>query len=61
MITPAFHFSILEQFVEVFNANEKILIEKLKREAVGKDSVEIGGYVTSCTLDIICGKYNDVD
>ncbi|XP_050306003.1 cytochrome P450 4d2-like [Anthonomus grandis grandis] len=54
IITPTFHFSILEQFVDVFNSNEAIMIEKLKREAVGKKGVEIYSYITNCALDIIC-------
>ncbi|XP_050306332.1 uncharacterized protein LOC126743338 [Anthonomus grandis grandis] len=54
IITPTFHFSILEQFVDVFNSNEDIMIEKLRREAVGKKGVEIYSYVTNCALDIIC-------
>lgn len=53
IITPAFHFSILEQFVEVFEANGKILIQKLRESAVDKDSVNIYTYATNCTLDII--------
>ncbi|XP_050306331.1 uncharacterized protein LOC126743337 [Anthonomus grandis grandis] len=54
IITPTFHFSILEQFVDVFNSNEAILIDKLKREAIGKKGVEIYSYITNCALDILC-------
>ncbi|CAH0550618.1 unnamed protein product [Brassicogethes aeneus] len=53
IITPTFHFQILEQFVDVFENQGKILIKKLEKE-VGKDSVNIFPYVTLCTLDIIC-------
>ncbi|XP_050308447.1 cytochrome P450 4d2-like [Anthonomus grandis grandis] len=53
IITPAFHFSILEQFVDVFEHNGKIMIEKLEK-TVGKDSIDIYDYVTACALDIIC-------
>lgn len=56
VITPAFHFGILEQFVEVFDSNGKILIEKLEKE-VDKDSINIYSHITLCALDIICGKF----
>lgn len=54
VITPAFHFKILEQFVEVFEKNSRILIEKF---AESKDqSSDIFPLVTLCALDVICGK-----
>lgn len=53
IITPAFHFSILEQFVDIFESNGKILLQKLYNEAVDKESVDIYKYVTACALDII--------
>lgn len=53
MITPAYHFNILEQFIEVFDKNGVILLEKIKKE-VGKKSTDIYPYVTLCALDIIC-------
>jgi len=56
ILTPAFHFKILEDFIDVFVDQSLILVNKLKRE-VGKDSgFNIFPYVTLCTLDIICGK-----
>lgn len=56
MITPTFHFSILEQFVDVFNSCGHKLCEKLEKE-VGKDSFDFYTYSTKCTLDIICGTF----
>ncbi|KAF2894417.1 hypothetical protein ILUMI_11757 [Ignelater luminosus] len=53
ILTPAFHFKILEQFVDTFQSNTNILVEKLKKE-VGKSSTDIYPYVNLCTLDIIC-------
>ncbi|KAJ4450148.1 hypothetical protein ANN_01555 [Periplaneta americana] len=55
ILTPAFHFKILEEYVQVFNSNSRVLIQKLQ-ENVGKPFVDISSYVTMCTLDIICGK-----
>ncbi|KAF4517612.1 hypothetical protein B566_EDAN002843 [Ephemera danica] len=55
LLTPAFHFSILEQFVPVFCDKTRILVEKLKSAAsANPDGVDIVPYVTRCALDIIC-------
>ncbi|XP_063230569.1 cytochrome P450 4C1-like [Bacillus rossius redtenbacheri] len=52
IITPTFHFKILEDFVEVFNYNGKKMIEKLKEKADGQE-IDIYPYVSLCALDII--------
>lgn len=56
IITPAFHFKILEDFVEVFNSTGEILIENLKKQ-VGNGSFNIVPYFSMFTLDAICGKF----
>jgi cytochrome P450 len=56
MLTPAFHFKILEEFVPVFNDNIQIFISKLRGLVNKKDGVDIVPLVTYCALDIICGK-----
>nr|XP_015835227.1 PREDICTED: uncharacterized protein LOC660088 [Tribolium castaneum] len=53
ILTPAFHFKILEQFIDVFESAGNKLVKKLEK-VVGKDSVDIYPFVTLCTLDIIC-------
>lgn len=53
-LTPAFHFKILDEFVEVFDKQGKILIEKLKKED-GK-VIDVFPLVALCALDVICGK-----
>lgn len=55
MLTPTFHFKILEDFVEVFNSVSDVLIENLKKN-VGEKSFDIYPYFNLCTLDIICGN-----
>lgn len=55
MLTPTFHFKILEDFIDVFNSVSNVMVKKLEKE-IGKKSVDIYPYVTLCTLDIICGK-----
>lgn len=57
MLTPAFHFKILEEFLDVFEVYSNILIKKLENE-VDKNSIDIYPYITLCSLDIICGKHN---
>lgn len=55
ILTPAFHFKILEDFMDIFNEQSTILVRKLSTE-LDKDSFNIFPYVTLCTLDIVCGK-----
>jgi cytochrome P450 family 4 len=55
MITPTFHFKILENFVEVFSEKSQILVSKLQKE-VGSQGFDVFPYVTRCALDIICGE-----
>lgn len=56
ILTPAFHFKILEDFMDIFNEQSAILVRKLSKE-LNKDSFNIFPYVTLCTLDIVCGKW----
>ncbi|XP_023703487.1 cytochrome P450 4c3 isoform X2 [Cryptotermes secundus] len=53
-LTPAFHFKILEDFIDVFLEQSSILANKLKREINNEAGFNIFPYVTHCTLDIIC-------
>ncbi|XP_063922936.1 cytochrome P450 4c3-like isoform X2 [Zophobas morio] len=53
ILTPAFHFQILEQFIEVFESCGDTFIKKLEQN-IGKISFDIYPYVTLCSLDIIC-------
>ncbi|XP_053970133.1 cytochrome P450 4c3 [Anastrepha ludens] len=53
ILTPAFHFKILDDFIDVFNEESAVLARKLERE-VGAEAFNIFPYVTLCTLDIVC-------
>ncbi|XP_071538554.1 cytochrome P450 4C1-like [Panulirus ornatus] len=53
LLTPAFHFKILEEFMDVFNTQSSKLVKKLQRKADGK-LFNIFPDITNCTLDIIC-------
>lgn len=56
VITPAFHFKVLEDFVEVFNSTGNVLVEQLRKE-VGKKSFDIVPFFSLFTLDAICGNF----
>lgn len=53
MLTPAFHFKVLEEFISVFNKNTNILVKKLKIE-VGKPGFDVEPYISDYALDVIC-------
>ncbi|KAF2895541.1 hypothetical protein ILUMI_10635 [Ignelater luminosus] len=53
LITPTFHFQILEQFIGVFDSQSDILVKKLNKE-VDQKAFDIYPYITLCALDIIC-------
>jgi cytochrome P450 family 4 subfamily V len=56
LITPAFHFEILGDFLHVMNEQAEILIEKLSESAKNEKETNIFTYLGNCTLDIICGR-----
>ena len=55
MLTPTFHFTILEDFLDVMNEQANILVTKLEKH-VNQEAFNCFFYITLCTLDIICGK-----
>nr|ABF06544.1 CYP4AY1 [Ips paraconfusus] len=54
ILTPAFHFTILEQFIEVFEDATQVLGDVLSAEVTSKGVVDIYPYLTRYTLDVIC-------
>lgn len=56
LITPTFHFNILESFVDVFVERTRDFMEKLE-EIDKSDFIEISPYTQKLTLDFICGKF----
>lgn len=52
IITPAFHFKILEQFIEIFDRQCQIMINKLSKCCDG-NVVDIMEYLKPMGLDII--------
>ncbi|KAJ6636551.1 Cytochrome P450 4C1, partial [Pseudolycoriella hygida] len=53
MITPTFHFAILESFCEIFSEKSKILVDQLSPHADSDAPVNIHEFVTRAALDII--------
>lgn len=52
IITPAFHFKILEQFVDIFDLQSRIMVEKLAKHCDGS-VIDIVEHIKPLTLDII--------
>ncbi|XP_026471358.1 cytochrome P450 4C1-like [Ctenocephalides felis] len=53
ILTPAFHFNILQQFVPIFEEQSQILVRKLEEQHIGKET-NIVPLVTEYTLHTIC-------
>ncbi|XP_070264337.1 cytochrome P450 4V2-like isoform X2 [Myotis yumanensis] len=53
MLTPTFHFTILEEFLDVMNEQANILVNKLEKHVDG-EKFNCFFYITLCALDIIC-------
>lgn len=54
IITPTFHFQILEKFVQIMDEQGKVLIEKLSNFV--DQEVDIFPLVNLYALDVICGS-----
>ncbi|XP_033117098.1 cytochrome P450 4V2-like [Anneissia japonica] len=53
MLTPTFHFKILNDFMDVFNEQAEILVTNLEQKADGTQ-FNVFFLLTACVLDIIC-------
>lgn len=60
LITPTFHFNVLENFCDVFSENANFLISELSELSAGGKSVNIYPLITKAALDIICGKRSEM-
>jgi cytochrome P450 len=60
MLTPAFHFRILEDFLIIFNEQAKIMSDIMRKEFSDGDDRNICPYISRCTLDIIGETAMDV-
>ncbi|XP_058454993.1 cytochrome P450 4C1-like [Malaya genurostris] len=53
IITPTFHFKVLEHFVTVFDKETNVMVENLKKHVDGKE-FDMYDYITLMALDSIC-------
>lgn len=53
IITPTFHFKILEEFVEVFDQQSSVLVKRLRPKADGKTVLNMFPIICLTALDII--------
>eukprot|EP00090_Calanus_glacialis_P018963 TRINITY_DN29285_c0_g1_i1.p1 TRINITY_DN29285_c0_g1~~TRINITY_DN29285_c0_g1_i1.p1 ORF type:complete len:506 (-),score=75.50 TRINITY_DN29285_c0_g1_i1:15-1532(-) len=53
LLTQAFHFQILEDFLDIMNNHAAILCQKIERDSEGVE-MDIFPVVAFCALDIIC-------
>ncbi|PSN43623.1 Cytochrome P450 4C1 [Blattella germanica] len=60
IITPTFHFNILEQFLEIFNRNSRVLVHKL-RNVSGDEPINPFPHLALCTLDMISQTAMGID
>lgn len=56
IITPTFHFSILENFSDVFGEKSAILVKRLEKFSDTGKAFNIYPFITKAALDIICGE-----
>ncbi|PAV77394.1 hypothetical protein WR25_16590 [Diploscapter pachys] len=54
MITPTFHFNILNGFQAVFDHQARIMMEQLETYDGKREHFDIFPYIKRCALDIIC-------
>lgn len=58
VITPTFHFKILEQFFEVFVKHNQVLMANIQEKANGK-IFDIFPLITASVMNSICGNLNN--
>lgn len=59
MLTPAFHFEILKEFLEIFREESEKLMSSLKAE-FGRE-LNIIDVSTQFTLNLICGEMKQLE
>jgi len=53
LTTPAFHFEVLQRFLEVMNEQTAVLIERIASQGANGAKFDVFDLITSCALDII--------
>lgn len=50
LIAPTFHLNVLKSFIDLFNANSRAVVDKLKKEA---GTFDCHDYMSECTVEIL--------
>lgn len=50
LIAPTFHLNVLKSFIDLFNANSRAVVDKLKKESSNFDCHD---YMSECTVEIL--------
>lgn len=53
LIAPTFHLNVLKSFIDLFNANSRAVVDKLKKES---GSFDCHDYMSECTVEILLGE-----
>lgn len=56
MLTPAFHFNVLNSFLSIYDDEAQILVEQLEKYADSGEIFNLFPYIKRCALDVICRK-----
>lgn len=56
LLTPAFHFQILEKFMDVFNQQSFKFVKIIQSKYEPGETFDITPLISKLALDIICGK-----
>lgn len=51
LIAPTFHLNVLKSFIDLFNENSRLVVEKMRKEA-GK-TFDCHDYMSECTVEIL--------
>uniref|UniRef100_A0AC34EZE3 Cytochrome P450 n=1 Tax=Panagrolaimus sp. ES5 TaxID=591445 RepID=A0AC34EZE3_9BILA len=54
MLTPAFHFNVLNSFLRIYDSEAEIFVEQLEKYADSGEIFNLFPYIKRCALDIIC-------
>ncbi|XP_063705039.1 cytochrome P450 4g15 [Culicoides brevitarsis] len=51
LIAPTFHLNVLKSFIDLFNENSRLVVEKMAKE--GKKTFDAHDYMSECTVEIL--------
>ncbi|XP_049807925.1 cytochrome P450 4g15 [Schistocerca nitens] len=51
LIAPTFHLNVLKSFIDLFNANSRDVVNKLRKE--GTKTFDVHDYMSECTVEIL--------